>query len=219
MKFFQITAARLRTQETSWRATINRFRGPAPLGLALAHMVAESNGNEDPTVRNLHKRPVGLMQIPLRLGRRHGYTQDDLQTPVNNIYVWALLANKDAAYLHTTYATWWSSATYDFWLAVRLMFIMGSKPLTGLFDAAHTAGASYRSMNGVQTWVRTKMNDTKKFGSYSRRTLLRLMDHIDDVRTALVTIDGPDKASYAFTDAPAVTPGIPMTVFGQRAAL
>jgi len=182
-------------------------------------MVAESNGQEDPTARDLHRRPVGLMQIPLRLGRKNGYNANDLKTPVNSIYVWALLINKDAAFLHASFPTWWTSANYDFWLAVRLLFIMGSQPFLGLLQTVHDAGAAYRSTGGVQAWVRTKMYSTQRFGRYDRSTLLRLMDHLDDVLTALVTIDGPSKASYAFSDAPPVTPGIPMTVFGQRAAL
>ncbi len=211
MKYYQITSPRLQTLTTSWQATLNRFRGPAPLGLALAHMVAESNGQTEPTIRDARRRPIGLMGIPRLVGLRFRYTEDFLKVPVNNIYVWALKTNQDARLLHATYPTAWTTPNYDFWLAVRLIFVLGDTVFKNLATAASANTAA------IQSWVRTQMKKTRRFGQHSHRDLTQLMDHLDTVRTAMVRVDGPDKASYAFSEAPALSPGAPHTVLEATA--
>lgn len=219
MKFFQVTPTRVRALEAKWRSTINRLRGPIPLSLAIAHMVAESNGVEEPTIRDAQRYPLGLMQIPRRIGTRFKYDETALKVPTTSIYVWTLKTLNDSAYVHANYASWWSSATYDFWLAVRLFFIMDSKAFNALLKAALDDGSSYKSLSGVQSWVRTKMEKTQRFGLFTQRDLTRIMQHLDEVKAAMILLDGPDKASYAFTDAPALTPGTPLSVLGTVNAL
>jgi hypothetical protein len=217
MRYFQITIARLRKLEEAWRSSLNRFRGPAPMGLAIAHMVAESNGQKTPTIRDARRRPIGLMGIPRREGLRFKYTETYLEIPVNNLYVWALKTNKDAHALHTKYTTTWTTANYDFWLAVRLVFVLGDTTFDNLVADAKSSGDAYTGMSGVQSWVRTKMAKNKRYGRYGYRELKYLMDHLDDVRNAMVRIDGPDRASYAFSEAPTLSPGAPHTVLEATA--
>lgn len=202
MKLRQITLARLRALETKWRATINKYRGPAPLGLAVASMVAESNGDEDPTLLDPLRRPVGIMQVSLRDGRKFGYGETVLKDTTNNIYVWCLKTNKDAQQLKANFA-WWSEAKYDFWLAVRAAFVLGFPTMMRIFATAELLRDA-TSTAAVQTYLRTTK---KRFGAFSPHDLSHLADHLDEVRTAMTTIDGPDQASYAFFDAPPAAPG------------
>jgi hypothetical protein len=211
MKLYPITTARLRTLEQTWQKTINRFRGPAPMGLALAHMLAESNGKTEPLIWDARRRPVGLMGIPLRVGSRYKYDETYLKVPVNNIYVWSLKTNDDAQYLHQTYPTIWTIPDYDLWLAVRLLFIMGNTSFNNLLTAAKADGSIYTRVSGIQLWVRTRMGKTKPFG-LTLRKIVEIMDHLDDIRRAMQIIDGKDHASYAFSDAPTLSPGAPYTV-------
>lgn len=217
MRYYQITDARLRSLETTWRSTINRFRGPAPLGLAVAHMVAESNGQTEPTIRDARRRPIGLMGIPRLVGLHFRYTEDYLKIPVNNIYVWALATNRDARNLHEMYSTTWTTPDYDFWLAVRLTFILGDITFKHLTNAALADGSAYARTTGIQSWVRTKMEKNQRFSRYGHRDLSYLMDHLDVVRNAMTRIDGVDKASYAFSEAPPLSPGAPHTVLEATA--
>jgi hypothetical protein len=217
MRYYQVTIARLRKLDETWRTTINRFRGPAPVGLAVAHMNAESNGQTEPTIRDAQRRPIGLMGIPRLVGLRFKYDEDYLKVPVNNIYVWSRKTNLDAHALHNKYGSTWTTPDYDFWLAVRLVFILGDTTLDNLIAAAKSSGDAYTRIAGVQTWVRTKMDKTKRFGRHGYRDLKQLMDHLDDVRNAMVRIDGPDKASYAFSEAPPLSPGAQHTILEATA--
>lgn len=201
MKLYQITSSRLRTLETKWRATINKYRGPVPLGLAVASMVAESNGDTDPTMLDPKRRPIGIMQLSLRDGRKLGYPETALQDTTNNIYAWCLKTNRDAQQMKTHF-TWWTSATYDFWLAVRAAYILGFPTVTRVFAAAEQGGAS--STADVQTYLR---EEARRVSTFSPQDLKQIAAHLDDVRTAMTSIDGPDHASYAFSDAPATAPG------------
>lgn len=213
MQFFQITNARLTLLNEKWRTALNRIRGPIPLGLALSHMVAESNGNTDPTIRDTRRYPLGLMQIPRRIGRRYKYTETSLKISTNNLYVWSLKTLQDSSLIHQNYS-WWTTAARDFWLAVRLHFILDHQPFTNLLTAAAAAGSSYKSTSGVQSWIRTQMEKTKRFGPFHYRDLINIARHLDEMRDAMQFIDGPDKASYAFTDAPALSPGSTINTLG-----
>lgn len=217
MKYFQVTIARLNALDSAWRGTVNRFRGPVPMGLAIGHMLAESNGVTDPAIRDARRRPVGLMGIPRLVGLRFKYSEDFLKVPVNNIYVWSLKTNKDAQYLHQTYKSTWATPDYDFWLAVRLLFIVGDVTFSNIVTTAKASGDAYTRVSGIQTWVRTKMDKTKRFGSYGYRAMTRLMDHLDALRNAMVRLDGSDKVSYAFSEAPTLSPGTPATVLEATA--
>lgn len=203
MKYYQITTARLRTLEQTWRKTINKFRGPAPMGLVLAHMLAESNGKTAPLINDIKRQPIGLMGIPLRVGSRFKYDETSLKVPTNNIYVWSLNTNLDAQYIHKTYPTTWTTPDYDFWLAVRLLFTLGNTAFNNLVNAAKSANSAYTHISGIQTYIRT--NGIKGNFPY-------LMNHLDDVRTAMELIDGKNRASYAFSEAPTLSPGAPHTV-------
>lgn len=211
MKYYQITTARLRSLEQTWQKTINRFRGPAPMGLALAHMLAESNGKTEPLINDVKRRPVGLMGIPLKIGSRFKYDETALKVPTNNIYVWALKTNQDAQYIHNMYTTYWSIPDYDFWLAVRLLFIIGNTAFNNLIITAKKDGSTYTRISGIQLWVDTLMNKTKQFGM-TRRQMSQVMNHLDSVYFAMKLIDGKDHASYAFSEAPTLSPGAPHTV-------
>jgi hypothetical protein len=202
MKLFQVTLARVRTLEAKWRSTINKYRGPIPLGLAVASMVAGSNGDEDPVMLDASRRPIGIMQIPLRDGRKLGYGETVLKDTTNNIYVWCLKTNRDAQTMKTNFSSWWSEAKYDFWLAVRTAYLLGFPAVTRLFAAVETAGKT--STADVQTYLR---EEARRVGNFSPRDLKQIADHLDEVRTAMVMTDGPDQASYAFFDAPAAAPG------------
>jgi len=211
MKFFQITIARMRSLEETWRSSINRFRGPIPLGLAIGHMIADSNGVAEPTIRDAIRRPIGLMGIPRLTGLDFKYTEEFLVKPVNNIYVWARALNKEALRVHTAHASTWATPDYDFWLAVRLSFLLGDTTFDNVIAAAVADGSTYKKISGMQTWVRTKMDRTKRFGRHRYRDMNCLMDHLDGMQNAMLRIDGPDKASYAFSEAPPLTPGTVVT--------
>lgn len=202
MKLFQVTLARVRTLEAKWRSTINKYRGPVPLGLAVASMVAGSNGDEDPVMLNLSRRPIGLMQVPLRDGRKLGYPETALRDTTNNIYAWCLKTNRDAQVMKSNFSSWWSEPKYDFWLAVRAAFVLGFPTVTRVFAAAEQGGA--RSTADVQAYLR---GEARRTGAVGPQDLKQTADHLDEVHTALITVDGPDKASYAFFDAPAAAPG------------
>jgi len=218
-RLFQITPARLRALEKTWRSTINRFRGPVPAALGIAHMVAESNGDEDPTIRDATIRPIGLMQIPYREGRRRGYTETTLLNTTNNIYVWALKSNTDAAFLHNTYPSAWTEPNYDFWLAVRLVFIVGQNIFSDLYTAAAAGTSPGAIVTAIQSWITNTMTSTQRFGTFRASDLLRISDHLDKVRSALNSLDGPNKVSRAFTEAPTISPGNEIDVLYTTVAM
>lgn len=207
MSFYQITAPRLRRLEATWAGTFGRFHGAAPVELGIAHMLAESNGAADPVVRNIRTRPVGIMQVPYRVGRRYGYVEEKLKDPLNNIYVWGLATNDDSKYLHRTYPSWWLEPNLDFWLAVRLLFVLGHTVFDHLLLTVHESGMVDDSIAGVQEWVRTQMRPTQRFGVFNRQTLRRTMDHLDEVNGALVRAHGASFISTSFNKDPVAAPG------------
>ena len=215
-RYHRITVPRLRTLEKKWRATLARFAGPVPGGLGIAHMLAESNGNEDPTLRNAQLRPVGLMQIPYREGRRFKYAQKDLKDPLNNIYVWCLLANEHAKWLHNNF-TDWAYPDVDFWVGVRAVFVLGRTNFVNLYDAIE--GDDYSRMTGIANWVQTQMNPIQRFDGLSRADLRRIVDHLEEVRLAIKTLDGPQWVSKRFSGSPAVAPGTELMRHQTVAAL
>ena len=217
MILFQLTTSKLRETDSKWRSTINRFRGPVPPGLGIAHIVALSNGVEDPAPRDPRTRPIGLTQVPTRAGRALGYKEADLIKPGNNIYAWAAKTNQDAVALHQAYPQSWTKAGYDFWLTVHLYFLM-----TTAFYALMLASDATSTTDGVigalTAWVRNSMQETQRFGTFSTKDLRRIVDHLDSMRTALVTLDGPDKSvSTTFGAEVTTNPGSVMDVLKTTA--
>lgn len=206
-RFYRITIPRLRTLERQWRPTLARFLGPVPGGLGIAHMLAESNGDEDPTLHDAQLRPVGLMQIPYREGRRFKYGNEALKDPTNNLYVWCLLANEHAAWLHQNF-TDWANPDVDFWVGVRAVFVLGRTNFVNIYNSLDE---DYSRMTGLADWVRTQMEPTQRFDSLSRVDLRRIVDHLEEVRLAIRTLDGRQWVSKRFSGSPAVAPGDELT--------
>lgn len=203
-RYYTITRTRVFALAKKWRPTLNNYRGPVPAGLGIAHMLAESNGNEDPTLRNAQLRPVGLMQIPYREGRRLRYTEDALKDTSINIYVWCLLANEHARWLHENNSDW-TQPDVDFWVAVRAIFILGRTNFDNLYNSAKSA--RHTKMTGVAQWVRTEMTATQRFNGLSRVDLRRIVDHLEEVRATIKDLDGPEWVSARFSEGPTVAPG------------
>lgn len=206
----QITTARLRTLDQRWRSTVNKYRGAAPVGFAIAHMVAESNGVATPTVRDA-KRSIGIMRIPSRTGLKYGYTEEQLEDPIRNIYTWGLLTNANSQKLQRLYPSSWTVSNRDFWLSVRLLFVLGLVSYKKLFALAlPTAGAitaaSGTTTLAIQTWIRTAMPNTQRAGTFTARDLRRIADELDKFADAIVLLDGVQHISPSFTMAPTVTP-------------
>lgn len=206
----QITVTRVRALDQRWRSTVNKYRGAAPVGFAIAHMTAESNGVAAPTVRDA-KRSIGVMRVPFRTGRKYGYTEEQLEDPTRNLYVWGLLTNANSQQLHRTYETSWSVPNIDFWLSVRLVFVLGSVLYAKLFALVlPTVGAVTAATDAttvaIQAWVRNTMTNTQHFGTFHARDLRRTIDELDRFASAIVLLDGVGHQSSAFTMAPAVTP-------------
>jgi hypothetical protein len=207
----QITTARLQRLDRRWRSTINKYRGAAPVGLAIAHMNAESNGDADPIVRDA-KRSTGIMRVPFRAGKTYGYTEDELKDPVKNIYCWGLLTNANSQRLSRQFSTSWTGANYDFWLSVRLIFVIGFTSYEKLFAKTYTTTAAINpaantTTAGMQSWIRNEMPSTQRFGTFNRRDLRRIADELDAFTKAMNLLDGLNKISVNFTMAPTITPG------------
>ena len=202
----QVTTARLQAIDRRWRATVNKFRGPIPTGLAVAHIVAESNGAATPVVRDA-KRSIGMMRIPYRVGLRHGYTREELEEPVKNLYVWCVQTNKDSAQLHKEYPNNWTQANYDYWLSMRLIYKMGFASYNNLAAKIINTATVNQITTAIQSWIRTSMPKMQRFGTLRARDLLRIADELDLFRNAMVLLDGPNKISTLFSRAPAQNPG------------
>jgi len=199
--FYKITTPRLRTLDAKWRGVINRYKGAAPSGLGVAHMTAESNGQEQPVVRNVQWKPVGIMQVPLRRATPLGYTATTAIVPVNNIYIWGRLTNDDAQRLHDT-LNWWTTANNEFWLTVHLYFVLREKAFTSL--VRQSAG---RSLAELQTWIVNTMPPNGHVGQYTRRKMVELSLHIDAMRRALQSLEGPAHVTPSFSKRTIVAPG------------
>jgi len=173
-------------------------------------MLAESNGVEDPMIRDANRRPTGLMQINRRDGVRFGYREDELKKPAVNINVWAKKTLRDSKYLHETY-TAWAHANYDFWKAVRLVFIVGRTNVENLIDAADA-----NNTDGITRELQTYMNTTtRRFGRFGWRDLRRISAHLDDMERAMILIDGDNKVSDAFTASVMGSPEHPVVALGS----
>jgi hypothetical protein len=181
------------------------------VGLAVAHMNAESNGEVAPTIRDT-KRSTGIMRIPFRDGITYGYTEEELEDPVKNIYCWGLRTNADSQRLSRQFSTSWTVPNYDFWLSVRLIFVIGFVSYEKLFalvyptTSAVTAAANSTTA-GIQSWIRNTMPSTQRFGTFNRRDLRRIADELDAFTGAMTLLDGSNKVGKYFTMAPTVTPG------------
>ncbi len=215
MKFYQVTDTKLRTLEAHWCNVLNRVRGPIPVGLAMAHMNAESNGVPDPPILDATRRPRGLMQISRRDGVRWGVKEDNLINTTKNLYVWCNKTNRDAELLHNDYSAW-TQAGQDFWAAVRLVFIIGRINFDKLVSGASASKTTNGITAAIQAYVRA---NNVRVGRFSRRDLRRIADHLDDVFHAITIIDGPNKISDAFTAPPAITPGNVVDGLGEAIIL
>jgi hypothetical protein len=202
----QITTARLRAIDQKWRSTVNKYRGPVPTGLAIAHIVAESNGDATPVVRDA-KRSIGMMRIPYRVGLRHGYTQEELEEPIKNLYVWCVQTNKDSERLHKEYPSSWTQANYDYWLSLRIIYTLGFTSYNNLAAKVVNTATTNQLTAAIQSWIRTSMPKTQRFGTFRARDLRRIADELDLFRNAMVLFDGPNKVSDLFSQAPAESPG------------
>lgn len=199
--FYQITTPRLRSLDAKWRGVINRYKGAAPSGLGVAHMTAESNGNEDPVNRDVRWKPTGIMQVPLRRATKLGYNATTVLTPVNNIYVWGRITNDDANLLKNDY-DWWAEANLEFWLTVRLYFILREKAFTSLVRQS-----SATSLTELQTWITDTMLPSGHVGTYTRRKMVEFSAHIDSMRRALQSLEGPAHITPLFSKRVIVAPG------------
>lgn len=217
MKYYPLPIARLQALRTRWQPTIQRYKGAAPAGLGVAHMTAESNGTEDPVIRDTKRRPIGLMQVPYRTGRQHGYTEAQLKNATVNIYVWGLQTNKDADALHRAYPADWATPNLDFWCAVRLFWILGHTTFHNLYSIMRSIEPSYRNTAGIVTWTRSQTTRTH-IGRYSQRDLRRIADHIEAFRYALNALEGKNYVTPSWFEGPAVTPGNYIEVL-ERGAL
>ena len=200
MILFQITLDRLRTLDQLWGRAFNGRRGPVPRSLGLCHMLAETDGNNDPVTRDTIYRTVGIMRLKLQDALRLGYDEVSVRDAHTNIYAWCKLANQYAKNLHQQFPTWWSQADLDFWLGVRLALILGPVVTENLLTAANSAGTDYRSTNGVQAWIRTLMRPTQHFGINRQFDLLRIADHLDQVLLGMQQLDGPNYVSTSFSE-------------------
>lgn len=202
----QITTARLQAINSKWRSTINKYRGPIPAGLAIAHIVAESNGAATPPVRDT-KHSTGMMRIPRRVGQQNGYTEDDLENPIKNLYVWCIQTNKDSSRLHQEYSSDWTEANYDYWLSLRLIFVLGFTSYNKLMTNVAATRTVNQGTADLQAWVRTTMPDTQRCGTFNARDLRRIVDELDQFKNAMNMFDGHNRISALFSQAPALNPG------------
>jgi hypothetical protein len=201
----QITTARLRTVATRWRTQINKYRGVIPTGLAVAHIVAESNGEATPVVRDA-KRSIGLCRIPKLVGQKYSYTEEDLEDPIKNLYVWCLQTNADGKRLSQTYLSAWTQANYDYWLSLRLVFVLGFLNYNNLVEKLSTIVADQVTAD-LQYWIRNTMTGAQRFGTFRARDLRRIADELDQFHSAMKLLDGPNKVSARFYQAPEMNPG------------
>jgi hypothetical protein len=179
-------------------------------------MLAESNGDKDPTLRDGQLRPVGLMQVPYREGRRLRYVEKDLKDTSINMYVWCVLANEHAQWLHENYSDW-TTPDIDFWMGVRAIFILGRTNFANLYALVTNAGLS--KMTGVISWIRTQQTATQRFNGLSRTDLRRTADHLEEVQSAIKTLDGPRWVSERFSEGPTVAPGDELSRHASVAAV
>ena len=203
MILYGASPVRLRELGVSWNATLDRWRGPVPRSLGLAHMAAETNGVTDPPTRDATQRTVGIMRLRVADVLRLGQTEAQAKDPALNLYLWCQLANDYGRRLHAQYSTWWTSANLDFWAAVRATFVLGLASTETLFTTVHQAGAAYRSTAGVQQWIRT-LGQGRRFGRFGPFELRQLANHLDEVIVGMTALDGANYvAAHFFATVPA----------------
>lgn len=197
MKLFTPSIARLRILSAKWRSSFTSLRTVIPSGLGVIHLATLSDGNEDPPIRDAQLRPIGLMQIPQRIGTRLGFRPEDLAKPINNIYAWCKLTNQDARTLYNLNTTLWTQPLYDFWLTVHLMFLMQSSFNTLWANANLKTTDTDNVLVVLLAWI----NDMPKgshVGHFDYRTMFAIARHITSAQRFLVLLDGPDHATSSF---------------------
>ena len=189
MILYQITEARLRELDKLWHDALNTYRGPAPRSLGLCHMLAETNGTVQPVTRDAAQRTIGLMRIAMQDVQRLGYSETPALDPRVNVRLWCCLANEYAQSLHAYFPRWWLTANLDFWLAVRLAFIMGVGNTKNLLSLVDNANAG-RTTAAVIVWIRSVAPPTTRFGKITYFDLCRIADHLEQVLDGMIALDG-----------------------------
>lgn len=197
MKFFSLSIPRLRAFNTKWRTAFTSLRLVIPPGLGVIHLVALSDGNEDPPQKDIRYCPIGLMQIPRRTGQRLGFKSEDLKKTPNNIYAWAKMTNQDARTLYNINQALWTRPTYDFWLTVHLMFLMQTSFSTLWEYANPTTANTDHIFTLLLGWI-AAMDKTSHVGHFQYRDMQILARHLESAQKALIALDGPDHATAAF---------------------
>lgn len=197
MKLFTLNITQLRALNTKWRSAFTSLRTVIPPGLAIIHLAALSNGSEDPPVRDAQVRPVGLMQIPQRTGKRLGFRTEDLAKTPNNIYAWCKLTNQDARTLYSLDTTLWTAPTYDFWLTVHMMFLLGTSFST-LWENANPKTTNADAIFTLLLAYITDMEKTAHIGAFHYRDMQTFARHLTRAQRFLKTLDGPDHPTAAF---------------------
>jgi hypothetical protein len=150
------------------------------------------------------------MGIPVLQGQRLGYTQDQMREGETSVYLWAVTFNKNGIQLRGLYPTLWTEPTYDFWLSVRLVFVLGLQTYQALVTEVQKTGAASGTTNitaDIQNWITNVMPDTQKIGTQNKLSLTRISNELDDFRRSTQSLDGPDRASSSFGLAPTINPG------------
>jgi hypothetical protein len=203
MILFDLNPTRLQQLAALWGTLLDRWRGPVPRSLGLAHMTAETYGNPSPSSRDLTQRTVGLMRLRVADVQRLGQTEESATDPTLNLYLWCRLANEYGQWLHANFSAWWTAANLDFWLAIRIVFMLGQPSTGNLFTTVAAAGTAYRSTAGVQQWIRTQTQG-KRFGRFGPFELRQLANHLDEVLRVMTAFDGAHYvAPHFFASVPA----------------
>lgn len=212
LRFLNITSAKLRVLRNAWETTFNKFRGPIPLGYALCHMATESGGIDVPNFRGKGHNAIGIMQLPQSVVNQFSYSRDELLEPTKNIYVWCSKINNDGQYLKDTFPTFWEKANKDYWLATRLMFILGQKNTTNLIKAVQAHNSSASTTADILAWIIGSMGTAKSFGGFNLRHMFAIVKNIQSIDDFSTLIDGKNKESYAFYDSVPLSPGARINV-------
>ena len=215
MKLFPLNIPRLRALNAKWRTAFTSLRLVIPPGLGVIHIAALSDGNEDPPTPNSQLWPIGLMQVPRRIGQRLGFRSEDLKKTPNNIYTWAKMTNQNARSLHNLYNAnygLWTKPTYDFWLTVHTMFLLGTS-FTTLWGLARPTTAHVNHVFTRLLDYMTRLTGAGHIGQFSHHDIQLLAKYLNSAQRALVTLDGPDHATAAFgSEMSVANPGSVMTV-------
>ena len=205
--YYPITDSKLTSSRQKWQTLLRKHGGVAPVGLGLAHMIAESNSEVNPTVRDIHRYPLGLMQVPLRTGKAHGQNEETLRQPEINLYIWSQITNQDANALHVACPGTWSTPNLDFWTAVRLYWIVGRTVFDNLRTTALKDGAEFTGTAGLIAWITTRMAPTQRFGKFSRALLTKIASHLTSVWDTMIKVHGPAYTTPHWSSGAFTTPG------------